>query len=243
MIHTKNLVKEFGSFRAVDNINLDIAKGEIFGFLGANGAGKTTTIRMLCGLLLPSSGNIVVDELDIAKNSEKVKHKIGYMSQKFSLYPDLLAIENLEFYAGIYQVPFKKAMTNIRPVMEQFGIMEILKSRTEALSMGYKQRLSLVAALVHDPPLVFLDEPTSGVDPQARREFWQVINDLAHAGKSVIVSTHFMDEAEYCHRVIVMQDGREVVLGNPAELKAKHNAANMQELFLKVLGENDAKSE
>ena len=242
MIHTRDLVKEFGSFRAVDNINLDIAKGEIFGFLGANGAGKTTTIRMLCGLLLPSSGSITVDGLDIAKHSEGVKHKIGYMSQKFSLYPDLKAIENLEFYAGIYQVPFKKALANIRDVIDQFGLTDILSSSTGALPMGYKQRLSLVAALVHDPPLVFLDEPTSGVDPQARREFWQVINDRAQTGKSVIVSTHFMDEAEYCHRVIVMQDGREVVLGKPAELKDQHQAGSMQELFLRVLGENNAKS-
>jgi len=242
MIHTRDLVKEFGSFRAVDNINLDIAKGEIFGFLGANGAGKTTTIRMLCGLLLPSSGSITVDGLDIAKHSEQVKHKIGYMSQKFSLYPDLKAIENLEFYAGIYKVPFKKALANIRDVVDQFGLTDILSSITGDLPMGYKQRLSLVAALVHDPPLVFLDEPTSGVDPQARREFWQVINDLAQTGKSVIVSTHFMDEAEYCHRVIVMQDGREVVLGKPAELKDQHQAGSMQELFLRVLGENNAKS-
>ena len=243
MIHTTHLVKDFGAFRAVDDINLDIAKGEIFGFLGANGAGKTTAIRMIIGLVLPTSGQIIVDGLDISKGSEKVKHKIGYMSQKFSLYPDLKAIENLEFYSGIYQIPFRQAMKNIQPIIEQFGLQDILKSRTEDLPMGYKQRLSLVAALVHDPPLVFLDEPTSGVDPQARREFWQVINDLAYAGKSVIVSTHFMDEAEYCHRVIIMQDGREVALGNPAELKAEHSSANMQELFLKVLGEDHAKPE
>lgn len=241
MIHTRHLMKQFGHFKAVDDLNLDIGKGEIFGFLGANGAGKTTTIRMLCGLLLPSSGEITVDGLDIIKHSEKVKHKLGYMSQKFSLYPDLRAIENLEFYSGIYRVPFAKAMINVEQIIDQFGLTGILKMRTEDLPMGYKQRLSLVAALVHDPPLVFLDEPTSGVDPQARREFWQVINDLAHQGKSIIVSTHFMDEAEYCHRVIIMQDGREVALGNPAELKAAYASDNMQELFMKVLGERDAK--
>lgn len=241
MIHTRHLMKQFGTFKAVDDINLDIGKGEIFGFLGANGAGKTTTIRMLCGLLLPSSGEIRVDDLDILKNSEQVKRRLGYMSQKFSLYPDLRGIENLEFYAGIYGVPFANAMKNVDPIIDQFGLRAILKMRTEDLPMGYKQRLSLVASLVHDPPLVFLDEPTSGVDPQARREFWQVINDLAHKGKSIIVSTHFMDEAEYCHRVIIMQDGREVALGNPAELKATYAAGHMQDLFIKVLGEHDAK--
>ena len=151
------------------------------------------------------------------------------------------AIENLEFYSGIYRVPFAKAMTNVEQIIDQFGLTGILKMRTEDLPMGYKQRLSLVAALMHDPPLVFLDEPTSGVDPQARREFWQVINDMAQSGKTIIVSTHFMDEAEYCHRVIIMQDGREVALGNPAELKQEYGSANMQELFLKVLGVSDAK--
>ncbi len=243
MIHTRSLNKDFGDFRAVNDINLEIGKGEIFGFLGANGAGKTTTIRMLCGLLKPSSGGISVDGLDIVRHSDQVKQRLGYMSQKFSLYPDLLALENLEFYAGIYQVPFAKALRNVEEIIDQFDLRSILKFRTDDLPMGYKQRLSLVAALVHDPPLVFLDEPTSGVDPQARREFWQAINDLAHKGKTIIVSTHFMDEAEYCHRVIIMQDGREVALGNPAELKAMHSVANMQDLFIKVLGVEDAKSE
>lgn len=241
MIHTSHLVKQFGSFKAVDEINLEIGKGEIFGFLGANGAGKTTTIRMLCGLLKPSSGEIRIDNLDIIKHSEQIKHKLGYMSQKFSLYPDLKAIENLQFYAGIYRVSFEPALKRLEPILEQFGLSSILKTLTQDLPMGYKQRLSLVAALMHDPPLVFLDEPTSGVDPQARREFWQVINDLAQSGKTIIVSTHFMDEAEYCHRVIIMQDGREVALGNPAELKQEYGSANMQELFLKVLGVSDAK--
>lgn len=240
MIHTRELIKDFGDFRAVDAINLDIAKGEIFGFLGANGAGKTTMIRMLCGLLKPSSGEIRVDGMDVVKESDKVKRRLGYMSQKFSLYPDLKASENLEFYAGIYQVPFATALSNVAGIIDQFGLRSILRSLTGDLPMGYKQRLSLVAALVHDPPLVFLDEPTSGVDPQARREFWQVINDLAHRGKTIIVSTHFMDEAEYCHRVIIMQDGREVALGNPAELKEQHSVANMQDLFIKVLGDRDA---
>ncbi|HRY83821.1 MAG TPA: ABC transporter ATP-binding protein [Candidatus Cloacimonadota bacterium] len=241
MIHTSHLVKQFGSFKAVDEINLEIGRGEIFGFLGANGAGKTTTIRMLSGLLKPSSGEIRIDDLDIVRHSEQIKHKLGYMSQKFSLYPDLKAVENLQFYAGIYRVPFEPALKRLEPLLEQFGLSSILNTLTQDLPMGYKQRLSLVAALMHDPPLVFLDEPTSGVDPQARREFWQVINDLANLGKTIIVSTHFMDEAEYCHRVIIMQDGREVALGNPAELKTKHGSANMQELFLKVLGVSDAK--
>ncbi len=240
MIHTTNLSKRFGSFTAVDGIGLDIARGEIFGFLGANGAGKTTTIRMLCGLLRPSGGTALVNGYDVSKQSEKVKLSLGYMSQKFSLYNDLKAIENLQFYAGIYGTPFPTALEYTMPLMRLFGLESSLHALTGSLPMGFKQRLSLVCALVHDPPLVFLDEPTSGVDPQARREFWQVINTLAQAGKTVIVSTHFMDEAEYCHRVIVMQQGREVAMGRPADLKTRYQVVNMQELFIKLVGDGYA---
>lgn len=242
MIKTDNLTRKFGTFTAVDDINLSIESGEIFGFLGANGAGKTTTIRMLCGLLMPSSGKIIINGLDIVKDTEKVKRLIGYMSQKFALYSDLKARENLQFYAGIYQTPMKSAMKTLNPLLERFGLSNSMHHLVADLPMGFKQRLSLVCALVHDPPLVFLDEPTSGVDPQARREFWQVINDLAYNGKTVIVSTHFMDEAEYCHRVIIMQQGREFALGDPVSLKKTHQASNMQELFLKVVGAENAKS-
>lgn len=236
MIKTEELTKRFGGFIAVDSLNLQIGRGEIFGFLGANGAGKTTTIRMLCGLLTPSSGRIWVNNLDVAKEGEKVKKSLGYMSQRFSLYQDLKAKENLEFYAGVYATPMAEAWANTLPLLEQFGLKERMNMRTAELPMGYKQRLSLVCALVHNPPLVILDEPTSGVDPQARREFWQVINQLAFAGKTVLVSTHFMDEAEYCHRVIIMQAGKEVALGQPRELKQRFEVQNMQELFMKVAG-------
>ncbi|MFA7543805.1 MAG: ABC transporter ATP-binding protein [Candidatus Cloacimonadaceae bacterium] len=241
MIKTEELTRRFGDFIAVDSLNLQIGRGEIFGFLGANGAGKTTTIRMLCGLLMPSSGRIWVNNLDVAKDSEKLKKSLGYMSQRFSLYQDLKAKENLEFYAGVYATPRAEAWKNTLPLLEQFGLKESLNMRTAELPMGYKQRLSLVCALVHNPPLVILDEPTSGVDPQARREFWQVINQLAFAGKTVLVSTHFMDEAEYCHRVIIMQAGKEVALGAPRELKQRFEVQNMQELFMKIAGGINAK--
>ncbi len=240
MIETKELTRKFGAFTAVDKLNLQIAKGEIFGFLGANGAGKTTTIRMICGLLSPSSGSITVNEFDVVKHTEIVKKTLGYMSQKFSLYNDLKAKENLEFYAGIYSTPLGQARKNTASLIDQFGLQNRMNMRTSELPMGYKQRLSLVCALVHDPPLVILDEPTSGVDPQARREFWQVINDLAYTGKTVLVSTHFMDEAEYCHRVIIMQAGREVACGSPNHLKREYGVKNMQELFLKMVGVQDA---
>jgi len=240
MIETKELTRKFGAFTAVDKLNLQIARGEIFGFLGANGAGKTTTIRMICGLLSPSSGNITVNSFDVVKHTETVKKTLGYMSQKFSLYSDLKARENLEFYAGIYSTPLLQARKNTASLIEQFGLQGSMNMRTSELPMGYKQRLSLVCALVHDPPLVILDEPTSGVDPQARREFWQVINDLAFTGKTVLVSTHFMDEAEYCHRVIIMQAGREVACGSPNALKQEFGVKNMQELFLNVVGVQDA---
>lgn len=238
MIQTKALTKRFGSFTAVDKLDLEIVAGEIFGFLGANGAGKTTTIRILCGLLRPSSGLVRVNGLDIIKQSDRVKQSIGYMSQRFSLYPDLKARENLEFYAGIYGTRYKQALANTSELLELFGLNRELDKLTSDLPMGFKQRLSLVCALVHDPPLVFLDEPTSGVDPQARREFWQVISTLAGKGKTVIVSTHYMDEAEYCNRVMIMQQGRDVASGKPAGLKQRYKVEKMQDLFVKVLEES-----
>ncbi len=240
MIIASKLTRKFGSFIAVDKLDLKIGKGEIFGFLGANGAGKTTTLRMLCGLLAPSSGSITVNGLNVVKNPEKVKRSLGYMSQKFSLYGDLKAKENLEFYAGIYGVSAFEASKNTETLISQFGLRDSLQLITSELPMGYKQRLSLVCALVHDPPLLILDEPTSGVDPQARREFWQVINELAYGGKTVLVSTHFMDEAEYCNRVLIMQAGREVACGHPAVLKKSFSVASLQQLFIKVTGEVNA---
>ena len=236
MIQTSALTKRFGDFVAVDHLDLRISAGEIFGFLGANGAGKTTSIRMLCGLLRPSSGEARVNGFDVAHDSERVKRSLGYMSQRFSLYNDLKAIENLQFYAGIYRVPFSVALDSTLPLIRLFGLEPSLKALTASLPVGFKQRLSLVCALVHDPPLVFLDEPTSGVDPKARREFWEVINTLAGQGKTVIVSTHFMDEAEYCHRVVVMREGKAVALGRPSELKRQYEVDSMQELFIQIVG-------
>lgn len=240
MIQTSALTKRFGDFVAVDHLDLRISAGEIFGFLGANGAGKTTSIRMLCGLLRPSSGEARVNGFDVAHDSERVKRSLGYMSQRFSLYNDLKAIENLQFYAGIYRVPFSVALDSTMPLIRLFGLEPSLKALTASLPVGFKQRLSLVCALVHDPPLVFLDEPTSGVDPKARREFWEVINTLAGQGKTVIVSTHFMDEAEYCHRVVVMREGKAVALGRPSELKRQYEVDSMQELFIQIVGEVSA---
>ena len=187
MIETMELTKRFGDFVAVDRLNLSIPAGEIFGFLGANGAGKTTSIRMLCGLLVPSGGQALVNGYDVSKDSERVKRSLGYMSQRFSLYNDLKAIENLQFYAGIYRVPFAQAYATSLPLLTLFGLQDSMKAPTASLPMGFKQRLSLVCSLVHDPPLVFLDEPTSGVDPKARREFWEVINTLAASGKTVLL--------------------------------------------------------
>jgi len=176
----------------------------------------------------------------VAHDSERVKRSLGYMSQRFSLYNDLKAIENLQFYAGIYRVPFSVALESTLPLIRLFGLEPSLKALTASLPVGFKQRLSLVCALVHDPPLVFLDEPTSGVDPKARREFWEVINTLAGQGKTVIVSTHFMDEAEYCHRVVVMREGKAVALGRPSELKRQYEVDSMHELFIHIVGEVSA---
>jgi ABC-2 type transport system ATP-binding protein len=235
MIKTENLTRRFGKFTAVDNLNLDIAKGEIFGFLGANGAGKTTAIRMLCGLLKPTSGKAEVAGCDISSQIECLKQRIGYMSQRFALYEDLTVRENVLFYSGIYRVEKEKALAIADTMLSEMGIDLQDNILTRSLPLGYKQRLALTCSLLHDPQLLFLDEPTSGVDPQARRAFWNVINRLAETGKTVIVTTHFMDEAEYCHRVLVMQTGVAIAIGKPSELKTQHNVQNMQQLFLKLV--------
>jgi ABC-2 type transport system ATP-binding protein len=235
MLRTENLTKRFGKFTAVDNLNLDISKGEIFGFLGANGAGKTTAIRMLCGLLKPTSGKAEVAGCDISSQIECLKQRIGYMSQRFALYEDLTVKENVLFYSGIYRVEKEKALAIADSMLSELGINLKDNILTKSLPLGFKQRLALTCSLLHDPQLLFLDEPTSGVDPQARRAFWNVINHLAETGKTVIVTTHFMDEAEYCHRVLVMQTGVAIAIGKPAELKKQYNVQNMQQLFLKLV--------
>ena len=234
MIQTHDLTKKFGQFTAVDKLNLNITRGEIFGFLGANGAGKTTTIRMLCGLIPPSSGTASLAGFDILRQSENVKASLGYMSQRFALYDDLKLSENIIFYGGIYHLAPRTALANASRLLDDLGLKASLSSYVSDIPMGYKQRLALICSLVHDPPVLVLDEPTSGVDPKARREFWELINDLSRSGKTILVSTHFMDEAEYCHRVIIMRDGKDIAQGVPAELKAAHGVATMQDLFLRL---------
>lgn len=218
-VEIRELVKTFGSFVAVDHVNLQVRRGEIFGFLGPNGAGKSTTIRMLCGLLKPTSGSATVGGLDIATQSEAVKQNIGYMSQKFSLYDDLTVEENIDFFSNIYSVPRERRAARKDYVLRMAGIEERRSTLTALLSGGWKQRLALGCAILHEPPILFLDEPTSGVDPIARRNFWDLIYQLSAAGQTIFVSTHYMDEAEYCHRIALMYRGKVIALGTPAELK------------------------
>jgi ABC-2 type transport system ATP-binding protein len=218
-VEIHDLVKTFGSFTAVDHVSLEVAKGEIFGFLGPNGAGKSTTIRILCGLLTPSSGRASVNGFDVARQAEEVKRSIGYMSQKFSLYDDLTVEENIDFFTGIYGVPREMRAERKSYVLEMANLTERRDAATRTLSGGWKQRLALGCAILHDPPVLFLDEPTSGVDPLARGAFWRLIHDLAETGHTIFVSTHYMDEAEYCHRLALMYRGKVIALGTPAELK------------------------
>jgi ABC-2 type transport system ATP-binding protein len=218
-VKTDRLVKRFGDFVAVNNVSLDVAKGEIFGFLGPNGAGKSTTIRILCGLLAPTSGRAVVNGFDVAAQPEEVRQTIGYMSQKFSLYNDLLVEENIEFFGGVYGVPDAKLAERREYVLTMAGLEDRRKSKTAELPAGLKQRLALGCAILHEPPILFLDEPTSGVDPIARRGFWDLIYDLSAAGHTIFVTTHYMDEAEYCHRAALMYAGGVIALGSPDELK------------------------
>jgi ABC-2 type transport system ATP-binding protein len=219
-VEIRDLVKRFGSFVAVDHVNLEVRRGEIFGFLGPNGAGKSTTIRMLCGLLKPTSGSATVGGLDIATQSEAVKQNIGYMSQRFSLYDDLTVEENIDFFSGIYSVPRARRAERKDYVLQMAGLEQRRTSLTGLLSGGWKQRLALGCAILHEPPILFLDEPTSGVDPIARRTFWDLIYQLSATRHTIFVSTHYMDEAEYCHRLALMYRGKVIALGTPAELKS-----------------------
>ncbi len=219
-VSVTNLTKRFGNFVAVDNVSIEVAPGEIFGFLGPNGAGKSTTIRILCGLLAPTSGKATVAGFDVATQSEEIRKHIGYMSQKFSLYDDLSVDENIEFFGGIYGVPPDKFEARQNHVLEMAGLTEKRKMMTGLLSGGWKQRLALGCAILHEPPVLFLDEPTSGVDPMARRDFWDLIYQLSADGHTIFVTTHYMDEAEYCHRIALMGGGKMIALGSPKELKA-----------------------
>jgi ABC-2 type transport system ATP-binding protein len=213
------LVKRFGSFTAVNEVSFEVHRGEIMGFLGPNGAGKSTIIRMLCGLLRPTSGRALVAGLDVAREPEAVRQRIGYMSQKFSLYSDLTVAENLHFFGGLYGVEGRDFLERSRWVLEMAGLLGREATLTSELASGWKQRLALGCAVLHRPPILFLDEPTAGVDPVARRGFWDLIHQMAASGVTVFVSTHYMDEAEYCHRLALMHRGRLVALGTPTELK------------------------
>jgi ABC-2 type transport system ATP-binding protein len=218
-VEMENLAKTFGSFVAVDYVSLKVRKGEIFGFLGPNGAGKSTTIRMLCGLLTPTSGTASVNGFSVATEPELIRRNIGYMSQKFSLYDDLTVEENIDFFMGMYGVPKEKRVERKEYVLRMAEITERRQAMTRTLSGGWKQRLALGCAILHEPPILFLDEPTSGVDPIARRAFWALIRDLSEAGHTIFVSTHYMDEAENCHRLALMYRGKVIALGAPAVLK------------------------
>ena len=226
----KDVVKRFGTFVAVDRISLEIDSGEIFGFLGPNGAGKSTTIRMLCGLLRPSSGQGWVHGLDMVSQAEQIKSRLGYMSQRFSLYDDLRVEENMAFFGGIYGLESSACEKRIRDVLALIGLEDRRRSLTRELPTGLKQRLALGCALLHQPPIIFLDEPTSGVDPGTRRNFWDLIYTLADAGVTVFVTTHYMEEAEYCNRIGLIDHGRLIALGSPAELKSKHLAGTLYEI-------------
>ena len=229
-VETRDLVKRFGDFVAVDHVSLEVRRGEIFGFLGPNGAGKSTTIRMLCGLLQPTSGSATVGGLDVGAQSEEIKQHIGYMSQKFSLYDDLTVEENIDFFSGIYGVPKGRRPERKEYVLRMAGLEQRSRSMTRLLSGGWKQRLALGCAILHEPPILFLDEPTSGVDPIARRTFWDLIYQISGTGNTVFVSTHYMDEAEYCHRLALMYRGRVIALGTPETLKQSLKAHHILHL-------------
>ncbi len=234
VIEVEQLTKRFGYFTAVDKISFKVKRGEIFGFLGANGAGKTTAMRMLIGLSRPSSGKASVAGFDVYRENELIKKNIGYMSQKFSLYEDLTVKENIRFYAGIYGMTDKFIKEKTIRILKQLHMEEQANTLVASLPLGWKQKLAFSVAIFHDPQIVFLDEPTGGVDPVTRREFWQMIYEAADTGITVFVTTHYMDEAEYCNRVSIMVDGRIEALNSPGELKKEFAVANMEEVFLKL---------
>jgi ABC-2 type transport system ATP-binding protein len=234
IITANNLTKRFGAFTAVDHISFDVHKGEIFGFLGANGAGKTTAMRMLCGLSLPTSGEATVAGFDVYKENEKIKKSIGYMSQKFSLYEDLTVNENMEFYGGIYHMTDKFIKDKTAFVRQHLHLENEGNALVRSLPLGWKQKLAFAVSMFHEPQIVFLDEPTGGVDPITRREFWSMIYQAADLGTTIFVTTHYMDEAEYCNRVSIMVDGRIEALDSPTGLKKTYEARSMDEVFLKL---------
>ena len=228
------LSKHFGDFKAVDEISFEVGKGEIFGFLGANGAGKTTAMKMLCGLSMPTSGKASVAGFDVYEENESIKKSIGYMSQKFSLYEDLTVKENIKFYAGIYGITSARIVEKTKQLLVQLDLEKEADVLVGQLPLGWKQKLAFSVAIFHEPQIVFLDEPTGGVDPITRREFWNLIYDASASGITVFVTTHYMDEAEYCNRVSIMVDGKIEALDTPANLKKNFNVHSMDEVFLQL---------
>jgi ABC-2 type transport system ATP-binding protein len=234
MIYADGLTKRFGDFVAVDAVSFEVSKGEIFGFLGANGAGKTTAMRMLCGLSIPSSGKASVAGFDVYKQTEQIKKNIGYMSQKFSLYEDLTIRENIRFYGGIYGLSTPRIKEKTKFLLHHLHLENEADKLVQSLPLGWRQKLSFSIAIFHDPKIVFLDEPTGGVDPVTRRDFWNMIYQAAENGITIFVTTHYMDEAEYCNRVSIMVDGKIEALDTPAQLKKTYEAESMDEVFLKL---------
>jgi len=234
MIEARHLTRRFGSFAAVDGITFSVAEGEVFGFLGANGAGKTTAMRMLIGLLAPTSGQASVAGFDVYREADKIKRSIGYMSQRFSLYDDLTVRENIRLYGGIYGLSDGAIRDRTAALLERLGLAREGDVRVQRLPLGWKQKLAFAVALIHQPRVVFLDEPTGGVDPITRRQFWEMIYEAAAGGTTVLVTTHYMDEAEYCDRVSIMVAGRIGALGTPDELKRQFGAASMDEVFVSL---------
>ncbi|MEO6289058.1 MAG: ABC transporter ATP-binding protein [Ginsengibacter sp.] len=234
VIITDKLTKKFGDFVAADSLSFEVKRGEIFGFLGANGAGKTTAMRMLCGLSKPSSGSAVIAGFDVYKQTEQIKKNIGYMSQKFSLYEDLTVLENIRFFGGIYGLSDKQLKDKSDELISRLGLQNEVKKLVADLPLGWKQKLSFSVAVIHQPKIVFLDEPTGGVDPVARRQFWDLIYEAAHQGMTIFVTTHYMDEAEYCKRISIMVDGKIEALDTPQNLKQRYSAKSMDEVFLQL---------
>lgn len=234
IIQVDNLTKRFGTFTAVDHISFSVDRGEIFGFLGANGAGKTTAMKMLCGLLSPTSGRATVAGFDVGTQAEKIKSNIGYMSQKFSLYDDLKVSDNIEFYGGVYGLTRPEIKEKSRELLHRLGLTEQESDYVRSLPLGWKQKLAFSVAMLHDPKIIFLDEPTGGVDPIMRRQFWDMIYEAADRGVTIFVTTHYMDEAEYCGRVSIMVDGVIVALDTPKELKRIMHAPSMDDVFYQL---------
>ena len=239
VIQAEKLTKKFGDFTAVSQISFSVHPGEIFGFLGANGAGKTTAMRMLTGLSRPTAGEARVAGYDVYREAEQIKDQVGYMTQKFSLYEDLTVRENIQFYGGIYGLSFREIREKTRELIDRLHLGEVARSLVRSLPLGWKQKLAFSVALIHEPRIVFLDEPTGGVDPITRRQFWEMIYQAADEGVTLFVTTHYMDEAEYCDRISIMVEGRIDALGTPKELKEQHQAESMNEVFIQLARGNE----